>query len=239
MKKIILSVVLLAGFFIANAQETPVPKKKKSWAGVDLSSKDHLMIQYGIHSWMQRPDSLNVKGFSRSFNLYFMYDMPFKTNPQFSVALGVGVGSDNLFFKKTNVDLKSNDALHFTKDTITNYKKFKLTTAYFEVPVELRFTSDPENPNKSLKAALGVTVGTLVNAHTKAKVTRDANNQGGYINKVNDRNHFNNLRFAATARVGLGLFSLFASYQLNQFIKDGAGPADVKPMTIGITISGL
>jgi hypothetical protein len=239
MKKIILSVVLLTGFLISNAQETSAPKKKKSWAGLDLSSKDHLMIQYGVHSWLQRPDSINTGGFSRSFNLYFMYDMPFKTNPQFSVGVGIGAGTDNLFFKKTYVDLKSNDALHFTKDTITSYKKIKLTTAYLEVPVELRFTQDPANPNKSFKAALGVTVGTMINAHTKFKVTRDANNQGGYINKINDRNHFNNLRFAATARVGLGLFSLFASYQLNQFIKDGAGPADVKPMTIGITLSGL
>jgi hypothetical protein len=239
MKKIILSVVLVAGFLISNAQETPAPKKKKSWAGLDVSPKDHLLLQYGVHSWKQKPDSINTGGFSRSFNLYFMYDMPFKTNPQFSVGVGLGVGSDNVFFKKTNVDLKSRDRLYFNKDTVTSYKKYKLTTAFLQAPVELRFTKDPTNPGKSFKAALGVTVGTMINAHTKAKVNRDANNQGGYINKINDRTHFNNLRFAATGRIGFGLVSLFASYQLNQFFKEGAGPADIRPMTIGITLSGL
>lgn len=239
MKKIIASVLLLAAFISANAQETTAPKKKKDWSGFDFSSKDHLMIQYGANSWLQKPDSLNTKGFSRSFNMYFLFDFPFKTNPRFSVALGVGVGSDNMFFKRTSIDLKKRDRLYFTKDSITTYKKYKLTTAYLEAPVELRYTQDPTNPNKSFKVALGVKVGTMVNAHTKAKVTRDANNEGGYINKVNDRVHFNALRLAGTARIGLGIFSLFATYQVNQFIKDGSGPADIRPMTIGLTISGL
>jgi hypothetical protein len=239
MKKIIASIFFLAGFIIAQAQESAVPKKKKDWSKIDLSTKDHLMIQYGAYSWLQKPDTINTGGFSRSFNMYFMFDFPFKTNPRFSVGLGVGVGSDNLFLKKTAVDLKNNNALLFTKDTITSYKKYKLTTAYLEAPVELRYTQDLDNPNKSFKVALGIKVGTMVNAHTKAKVTKDGNNEGGYTLKVNDRNHFNSLRMAATARIGMGIFSLFASYQVNQFIKDGSGPVDIRPMTIGLTISGL
>ncbi|MBI2730368.1 MAG: outer membrane beta-barrel protein [Sphingobacteriales bacterium] len=239
MKKIILSLVLIAGFLITNAQESPAPKKKKDWSKVDLSSKDHLMIQFGSYSWLKKPDSLNTGGFSKSFNMYFMFDYPFKTSPKFSVGLGVGIGSDNLFFKKTNIDLKKADRLYFNKDSVTSYKKYKLVNAFLEVPVELRYTADPENNSKSFKAALGLTIGTMINAHTKAKVTRDANNEGGYSIKVNDRVHFNNLRLATTARVGYGIFSLFGSYQLNQLIKDGSGPVDVRPLSIGLTISGL
>lgn len=239
MKKFVLGFVLLNLFLIAGAQETTVPKKKKDWSSLDLSSKDHLLIQFGGYSWSQKPDSINTGGFSRTFNMYFMFDYPFKTNPHFSVGLGVGIGSDNLFLKKTNVDLKKADRLYFNKDSITSYKKYKLVTAFLEVPVELRYTADPENNNKSLKAAIGIKVGTMINAHTKAKVTRDAVNEGGYTTKVNDRIHFNNLRLAATARLGYGVLSLFGTYQINQFIKDGSGPADVRPLTIGLTISGL
>ncbi|MGE5107084.1 MAG: outer membrane beta-barrel protein [Sphingobacteriales bacterium] len=239
MKKFVLGFFLMNLVFMAVAQETKAPKKKKDWSSLDLSSKDHLMIQYGAYSWLQKPDSINTGGFSRSFNMYFMFDYPFKTNPKFSVGLGVGIGSDNLFLKKTNVDLKNRDRLYFNKDSVISYKKYKLVTAFLEVPVELRYTSDPENNNKSVKAAIGLKVGTMINAHTKAKVIKDAANEGGYATKVNDRTHFNNLRIAATARLGYGIFSLFGTYQVNQFIKDGSGPADVRPLTIGLTISGL
>jgi Outer membrane protein beta-barrel domain len=239
MKKIIVCAFLLSGFILANAQETPAPKKKKDWSTLDITSKDHIMIQYGSYRWLQQPDSINTGGFSRSFNFYIMYDMPFKTNPKLSVAIGVGAGTDNLFLKGTNVDLKKRDRLYFNRDSVNSYKKYKLVTAFLEIPVELRFTSDPTNVNKSVKAALGFKVGTMINAHTKAKVNRDAANDGGYVSKINDRKHFNNLRLSGTARLGYGLFSLFASYQLNALIKDGSGPVDVRPLTIGITISGL
>lgn len=239
MKKFVLGLFLLSLFLTADAQETPAPKKKKDWSGLDLSSKDHLVIQYGGYSWLQKPDSINTGGFSRTFNMYFMFDYPFKTNPHFSIGLGVGVGSDNLFLKNTNVDLKNNTRLYFNRDSVNTYKKYKLVTAFLEVPVELRYTSDPANNNKSVKAALGLKVGTMINAHTRAKVTRDAANEGGYTTKVNDKVHFNNLRLAATARLGYGIISLFGTYQVNQFIKDGSGPVDVRPLSIGITISGL
>jgi Outer membrane protein beta-barrel domain len=239
MKKVVFGLLMLNMFLLAGAQETPAPKKKKDWSKIDLSSKDHLMIQYGSFRWLQQPDSLNTGGFSRSFNMYFLFDFPFKTNPKFSVGLGVGVGSDNLFFKSTNIELKKTDRLYFNRDSVNSYKKYKLTTAYLEAPIELRYTHDPENVNKSFKVALGVKVGTMINAHTKAKVNRDAGNDGGYINKVNDRKHFNSLRLSATARVGYGILSLFGSYQVNQFIKDGSGPVDMRPLSVGITISGL
>jgi hypothetical protein len=38
--------------------------------------------------------------------------------------------------------------------------------------------------------------------------------------------------------VGLGHIALYGSYQLTTVIKDGFGPA-VRPLTIGLTISGL
>ena len=59
-------------------------------------------LQYGITNWSGKPDSIKTKGFSRSFNFYVMIDMPFKTDPRFSVAFGPGIGTDNIFFDATN-----------------------------------------------------------------------------------------------------------------------------------------
>jgi Outer membrane protein beta-barrel domain len=125
-------------------------------------------------------------------------------------------------------------------DTGNNYKKYKLATAYLEIPLELRFTANPSNPNKSIKGAIGIKLGTLLNAHTKGKTLQ--NSAGTKINAVtvkeNSKSYFNGTRIAATARVGYGIFSLYGSYGLTSLFKDGVA-ADTKLIQIGLTISGL
>jgi hypothetical protein len=174
--------------------------------------------------------------------MYLMFDFPFKTNPQWSVAIGAGIGSSNIFFDKMAVDVAgTTQTLRFRNLADTNhFKKYKLVTAYLEAPVELRFTLDPVNYGKSFKVAVGAKIGTLLSAHTKGKTLQ--NKAGGtvnsYIAKESSKKYFNGNRICVTGRIGYGSFSVFGSYQVNQFIKEGAGP-DVKPYSIGLTISGL
>ena len=60
---------------------------------------DHLMFQFGTDTWTNTPDSVKLGGgTSRHFNVYFMYDKPFKSNNKFSVAYGGGIGTNNIFF---------------------------------------------------------------------------------------------------------------------------------------------
>ena len=126
-------------------------------------------------------------------------------------------------------------------DSTNHFKKYKLATSYLEVPLELRYTANPENVNKSLKAALGIKVGTLVNAHTKGKTLQDKNNNtiGTYAEKISNKKYINGTRFSATARLGYGIVSLFGTYQLNSVLKEGVGSPDMKLYQVGITISGL
>ena len=56
-------------------------------------------------------------------------------------------------------------------DTLSYFKKYKLTTAFLEIPLELRFTANPEKENKSIKAAIGVKVGTLYKCTHQRKNT--------------------------------------------------------------------
>lgn len=217
---------------------------RRNWNKIDLSnrSNDHLVIQYGFDRWSGTPDSINPSGFNRHFNAYFMLDKPFRTNPRFSVGLGAGIGSSNMFFKKTNVDIRSNSPrLPFTKvDSADHYKKFKLTTVYVEAPIELRFTSNPASSSRSFKVALGGKVGTLINAHTKGKTLQNKNDQtiNDHIQKISTKKFFNGTRLVGTARVGYGILSLHGSYQITALLKDGAGP-EIRPYSIGLTISGL
>ncbi|HRN57823.1 outer membrane beta-barrel protein [Agriterribacter sp.] len=240
MKRFLLVISLLVwGSFLWAQTETDTLSRKKSRNTSQLSGRaaDHFMIQVGYNGWAGSPDSFRTGGLSRTFNMYFMFDFPFKSDPRFSAAIGAGLGTDNMFFKQTTVDLRKYP-LSFAHDTVSSYKKYKIATGYLEVPVELRFASNPANYNKAFKVALGVKVGTMIDAHTKAKITRDTEGYGGYTRKIKDKRNFNTTRLAGTLRVGYGVFSVFGTYQFNEFIREGAGP-NVKPYSIGLTISGL
>ena len=235
MKKLLLVAIAFLSLTAASAQ------KKKT---LPDRVGDHLMIQFSYDRWMGTPDSIknHIKGLSRGANAYVMLDKVFKSAPQFSVAFGVGVGTSNMYFTKYSVDIKSGSTkLPFNNlDTLNHFKKYKLAMAYLEIPVELRYTFDPINEKKSIKAAIGIKVGTLLSVHTKGKTLQDVNNKVvyNYTQKENNRHFFNSTRIAATARIGYGNFSLFGSYQINNIFKDGVS-ADVKLLQVGICLSGL
>jgi hypothetical protein len=104
----------------------------------------------------------------------------------------------------------------------------------------LRYRSDPENDGKSFKAAIGAKFGMLVSAKTKGKTLQDKNDNTliSYTSKELSKRYFNTNRISATARVGYGHFTLFASYQLTPLFKEGVAPT-MRPLTIGLTLSGL
>jgi hypothetical protein len=240
MKKIFILTVcslMVSGLF---AQDAPAAKKKNK---PDMSNRanDHLMFQIGYTGWSGTPDTLNLKGLSKSFNLYLMLDFPFKTNPNLSIALGPGISSDHILFTETNVGLKDKtQTLQFNNVPDTNhFKKSKLGTVYLEAPLELRFSAKPET-GKGLKAAIGIKVGTLLKAATRNAKLQNKSGEliNDFVMKESSKVFFNKTRISGMVRVGYGHISLYGSYQLTTLLKDGAGPA-VRPYSIGITLSGL
>lgn len=239
MKKLLLVVVALASVSGVLAQ-----KKKKDWSKVTGRAGDHIMLQISNDRMMGIPDSVkdHMKGFSRGLNAYVMLDKVFKGSPQFSVAFGVGFSSSNFYFKNYSIDLKSTNAtLPFRNlDSLDRFKKYKLAISYLEIPIELRYSNTPDNDSKSIKAAIGFKVGTMLNVHTKGKTLQDRNGKTlfNYTQKEANRRFFNGTRLAATARVGYGNFSIFGSYQINNLFKDGVA-AETRLLQLGLTLSGL
>jgi len=245
MKHLCLSLIsLLFCTFLIAQDSTKTLKKNKQFVNLKNRPNDHLMLQYGVEGWANAPDSAKTSGFSRHFNVYAMFDKPFKNNQRLSLGLGVGLGTSNMFFKNKYIDLKNTGTkLPFRDVAATNhYDKYKLTTIYLEAPIELRYVSNPASASKGFKAAIGFKVGTLLKAYTKGKNLVDANNTtvygAKYIAKESEKRFISGTRIAATARVGYGIFSLHGSYQITNFLRDGAG-ADFRPYSVGVTISGL
>lgn len=248
MKKVIIITTsfLLFGLFVQ--AQTPTVKAK-DWSKMDLTGRaaDHLMFQFGSDMWTGKPDSVNTgNGFSRHFNIYFMYDKPFKSDPHYSVAFGAGVGTSNVFFDDhTLVDVKSTaNSLPFRKlDSLSSYfSKSKVTTIYFQAPVELRYYTNPETPSKSWKYAAGLKVGTLLKSYTKSKnyVNGAGNSVYGksYIEKRVGNRFFGPTNIELTGRVGYGMISFDMGYQVTGVLRDGFGPV-MNKVSAGITISGL
>lgn len=242
MKKFVLTILCGLSFLALFAQDSITNKTPQK---IDLSNRpgDHFMVQFTSDHWTGMPDSISShqSGFSRGLSIYVMTDKPFKGDPHFSIGIGLGIGSSNIVFKKMNVDVKSTAArLPFTPvDSTDHFKRYKLSMSYLEVPLELRFSSNPVSGN-SWKIALGGKVGTLINLHTKGKELLDKNNRtiNSYTAKENSKKYFNSTRIMATARIGYGIFSLFGAYQLNNILKDAAGP-NMKLFQVGFTLSGL
>lgn len=246
MKKIFILFVLFAATKISLAQDTTITESPQN-ISVDLSGRgsDHLLIQFGGEKWLGAPDSIRTKGFSRHFNIYFMLDKPFGTNQKFSVAYGLGIGSSNIFFDRMQVDIKAvgTNILPFIRlDSADHFKKYKLTTIFAELPVELRWSSHPAEPSKSWKVALGAKVGQMLKAFTKGKNYENRNGQSiygqKYIAKESENKFFNGTKVAVHGRIGYGIFSIHAQYQITTVLKEGAG-AEIRPLSIGLTIAGL
>ena len=200
-----------------------------------MPSRDYVMLQVGYDTWVNAPDSVKISGLGRSFNAYLCYDFPImKSN--FSFAAGVGISSSNVFFKDQEIVLTDTTSYIRFRPETEAYKKYKMSIAYLEAPFELRFFSNKENRNKGFKIGVGLKVGTLLSAHTKGK--RTFNNKP-IIEKVSTKRYLETWRYAVTGRIGYGNFSVFGSYNLNGLFKVNSGPENVRPVSIGICLSGL
>ena len=125
-------------------------------------------------------------------------------------------------------------------DTLPRFSKYKISTSYLELPIEIRYFSKPENPNKSVKIAIGVKIGTLLDAHSKGKTLVNAagTKLKDYTEKLSSKSYFNATRLAATARFGYANFTVFGSYNITQVFKDKVA-TNMSLLQVGMTFSGL
>ena len=247
MKKLVsMALLIFLGHAVfAQSDTTKTDKKKVTYASLNLANRpnDHFMIELSYDNWIGKTDSMNTTGLSRGFAFYFMYDLPFKSDPHFSIGAGIGIDASNIFFSNTVVlvAVPGNQTLAFTSTLNSDhYKKYKLVLTNLEVPLELRYAFHPENTNKSWKIALGFKAGVLLSAYTKQKDQLSAAGQleNSAIVKYSDKQFFNGGRIVGTVRVNYGWIGVFGQLQLTPLIKSGAGPT-INPYSIGIVLSGL
>ena len=226
------SSLLLAQDDKMNSNATPPPIVKPS--------RDFLMLQFNYLNWIKKPDSVKTKPFGYNFSGYLCYDFPIKkTKLSFAAGLGISVSVVYLDLQQiANTDTAAayaTQARFIPDPDSVSFKRYKFVTTYIQAPFELRYFSNSLNRNKGFKAAVGLQVGTLLGAHTKALTSVDGTN---VKYKDDTKRYVSPWNFAATARVGWGNFSIFASYNLTTVFKENEGPP-ITPASVGICLTGL
>lgn len=196
-------------------EEREKRKKKRSqrsnhFAGIDLGINGLLSpdLSTDLQSEAQFLELNYQKSIELSINFWEKYLPIFKE--KVGVTTGMGVKYNSYDLVQDVVIVNQNNTTIPTVDTTRSISKNRFKTTSVHVPLMLE-TNIGKDADHSFHLAAGGTVSYLLNARTKQKYS-----QGGENYKKKDRNEFNvnPFQFAATARVGYGDFTLYASYNL-------------------------
>lgn len=245
MHKIILLTVICFFTFLTSIAGGTEPESKqerkknnKKTARPDIPGM--LLIDLGFNVLQNNtntPFDLELLG-SRTANFYYQYDIRLKTS-KFFLLPGIGLGLDHYKFDE-DITLSRQADNQVTVDTIVGggVKKSLLVANYLDIPLEIRFFSNPQDKKRSFKVGLGFKAGVLLNAHTKIK-----QNVNGALTKRKHKDDFalNRFRYGITGRLGVGGVSLFYYQNLDTLFEPDRGSlsTDASTITIGLSINGF
>lgn len=200
-------------------------------------ASDRIVLELGLENLIGKPDSMKVSALSRGAGIYFMYDLPLgKSN--FSFAPGIGISSSNFYHRSQIVsDTTKTSFLPIDKGEF-DFKKNKISLTYFDIPLEFRFRSKPNEKGTSWKLAAGFKFGILIQNKWKYRGPNlDGSGEDVKFKEYNIK-YMEKLRYGVSLRGGYGMINLFAFYNISSLFKGDAGP-NLHPITFGIAINGL
>ncbi|HEY4653559.1 MAG TPA: outer membrane beta-barrel protein [Cyclobacteriaceae bacterium] len=199
-----------------------------------------IVLEFGFNQPLDAPDTFDI-GFwgSRSVNVYYQLDKRIGSS-KFSVHPGFGFSLERYKLKNnyTLAGTAESTALVPAADFYAGVKKSMLITNFVEIPVEIRFSTKPDDPGRSFKVSVGGRVGYLFDSFVKIKYSED-----GETRKVKDKQNFNlsKLRYGAFFKLGAGNIGIVSYYNLSTLFDEGEGPeeTEMSNFTIGISLSSF
>lgn len=250
MKKNTITLLFLLITGLAIAQDGAEQKKAKP------NLPGTFLIDLGVNQGIGSPSTWN-QGFwgSRTVNIYYQYPIRIGRS-KFSFNPGIGLSLERWKFTDGATLIDTVELVSFPNgasaaDQVEQYNllsptrvypeladKSMFITNYIEMPLEFRFDTSPEDINRSFNVAIGGRVGYLFDAFTKVKY----DDKGEVVKNKNKLNNgVNQFRYGVYTRIGLGGFSIFCFYNLNDMFEKGKGPmgTTMNTLTTGISINGF
>lgn len=267
-KKIAGIALLVSFSFMAMAQNTPAPKKTSrpdipgTFAlelGLNRLTAKPNNLKYGF--WGSRTLNLYYQydmrigkskfsfhpgiGFGMERFKLQRFDMPYRRADGSNVlvtqdnpTLGYDNEGNSVFIPAVNYIYDDDSLSQINWSGSFSTKKSMMMMNYLDIPVELRFSTRPDDPARSFKIGIGGRVGYLINAQTKIRYS-----ENGEIKKLKNEQDFNlsRLRYSAFLKVYIGNFSLFSYYNFNPLFEENRGPGrtDASSYTVGISLSSF
>lgn len=233
--------IIMASCIYTHAQET-VKQSKVLDELLQTDSKDRLIFEIAHANWSNRPADTKLKWHSRAINIYLMYDIALSKNGNVSFAPGLGIGT-NVYNHNKGFGVNDEGQTFFsTLGETVNYDTNVLSTNFFDIPLELRFRTNPDKLGKRIKVALGFKGGYLFNGHTKwvgeAKFNTDLTTEKFKNYSIPN---LNNLRYGYTLRIGYSNFNIVGFYSAAPLFDIGKSTVEggIKPFYIGFSFNSL
>lgn len=182
------------------------------------------------------PENVSAKPFSSLGAEIYSYSPLIGKKKKVGVAMGIGVGT-------LNYDIGAIPGLDSLKKTIfnkipdsINYKKSKITVAYWDIPIEVRFRTNPSTKGNAFKFALGFKFGIMLSNHWKYKGDDFYEKDRIIKQKIYNIDNMMKFRYGAYARLGYGKFTLMGTYYLTPLFIEDKGP---ESMVLSLGLSFL
>ncbi|MFZ9589051.1 MAG: outer membrane beta-barrel protein [Chitinophagaceae bacterium] len=157
-----------------------------------------------------------------NFNIWFFMQRLSITKSVLNLKYGLGIESNNYFFKTGITYVDGADV--YTTDKGSIFSKNKLVTNYLAVPLMVNINPNPEKGKKGFQISGGVSVGYLIGARQKQK------SASGMEKNKTDFN-LEQFKLAYVGELGLGPVKLYGSYSMTPLHKYGLNQY---PYTVGI-----
>ena len=198
--------------------------------------EEQIVLNINADRWVGAPNQMDIKPYSAGVDIYYMNPI-FWRNRNVSIAVGTGVSVQNI---KSNVQLYDSSGYTVFKEIpdSVDYLTNKISTVYFDIPIELRFRTRPIVKKRNIKFVLGFKIGYNVQRYMKYEGDNfnslDEYSQIKY--KTYKIHNMLTYRYGVFARVGYGKFNLTAYYALTSLFKKGRAP-EIIPFSVGLSVT--
>lgn len=219
MKRIVFLLLILTGTLHAQNNES---------TKVEKYLEDQIYIGLSVITLTNVTDSVAQSGFSNSFGLGFIKDIP--VNQKGSLAFGVGLGyGRNTYFQNIKITEQENITQYAIAGDEVKKNKFSLHS--LDIPLEIRFRTSTIDKYKFWRIYAGSKISYVFASNAKFK-------ENGNTTKITRLSDINNLQYGLTFAVGYGTWNFNFYYGLSDLFSNAnlntATPIEIRDFKIGL-----
>jgi len=190
--------------------------------------EDQIYIGLSIITLTNLSDGIAQSGFSNSFGLGFIKDIP--VNAKGNVAFGIGLGyGRNTYFQNIKITKVDNITQYEIAGNDVKNNKFSLNS--IDLPLEIRLRTSTIDKYKFWRVYGGAKISYVFASNAKFK-------EAGNTFKIKGLSDINNWQYGLTLAVGYGTWNFNFYYGLEDLFSNaslnGMSPIEIRDFRIGL-----